>query len=524
MNPTAPRPVPTKPIPAAPAPAEGQLGVFDAVNIIVGIVIGTTIFKMAPNIFSLSGSPWGALAIWAIGGVLAFIGALCYAELATSFPRAGGDYVYLTKAFGPWAGFLFGWTQLTVVLTCSIGAMAVVFGEYASKLYDLSEAIPYGGLSSTFLYAAGAILVITLFNLIGVVVGKWTQNLLSILKIVGVLGIVVAGFGWGNWSEAGPAAWTGPNFNDGFPATAAIALILVMYAFGGWNDAAFVAAEVRDPKRNIPRALLFGVGIIVLVYLLVNVAYLVGLGFDVASQKGVPDSEKQLIPLLVLQKAFGENGVKALSVVIMISALGAVNGLIFTGSRVYSTLGNDHKLLSWLGHWKPGHGAPILALLVQAIITLTMVAAFGTTQGQEAVNVVLGGVSDLTNSIYSIDAAAENAVNLRLTGAVNPDATFDKLFAISAPFFWVFFLATGLSLFVLRDQTRNADRPFSVPLYPILPLIFCNVCVWMTYRAYGFMDGVLNLTPVFVCFVGLVLLGLPLYWLSRQIGYRDSGA
>src|SRR3954447_14554451 len=159
MNPAAPRPIAMKTVDRPPPAEEGELGVFDAVNIIVGIVIGTTIFKMAPNIFSLAGSPWGALLVWAIGGLLAFVGALCYAELATSFPRDGGDYVYLTKAFGPWAGFLFGWTQLTVVLTCSIGAMAVVFGEYASKLYDLTQHIQYGGLSSTFLYAAGAVLV-----------------------------------------------------------------------------------------------------------------------------------------------------------------------------------------------------------------------------------------------------------------------------------------------------------------------------------------------------------------------------
>lgn len=519
MNPAAPRPVSMKPVTFPPPADEGQLGVFDAVNIIVGIVIGTTIFKMAPNIFSLAGSPWGALLIWAIGGLLAFIGALCYAELATSFPRDGGDYVYLTKAFGPLAGFLFGWTQLTIVLTCSIGAMAVVFGEYASKLYDLTEKIQYAGLSSTFLYAAGAVLVITFLNLLGVVLGKWIQNLLTVLKIAGVLAIVVAGFGWGNWSEAGPTAW---EYRDLNWSMASIALILVMYAYGGWNDAAFVAAEVRDPKRNIPRALLYGVGIIMLVYLLVNAAYLVGLGFDVASQKDVANENKQLIPLLVLRNAFDENGVKAISAVIMISALGAVNGLIFTGARVYGTLGNDHRLFGFLGHWRPGRGAPILALLVQAVITLSMIGAFGTTQGQDGVNVVLEKVSSITNNISRVEPGSPDAVDLTIKGAVNPEDTFDKLFAISAPFFWVFFLSTGLSLFVLRDQKPKAERPFSVPLYPILPLIFCNVCIWMTYRAYTYMDGVLRLTPIFACFVGLVLLGIPLYFASRSMGYRDS--
>lgn len=665
MDPVASRPVapavpvaPAAPVRPAPPPPEarGALSVFDAVNIIVGIVVGTTIFKMAPNIFAWSGSPASALLIWLIGGVLAFIGALVYAELATSFPRDGGDYVYLGKAFGPWAGFLFGWTQLTIVLTCSIGAMAVVFGEYASNLYDLTKVVDAGGLSSTFLYAAGAIAVISLLNIIGVVLGKWVQNLLTILKVVGVLAIIVAGFGWGDWSRALSArtvhhetvvgkgepkvsgdfqvvdaggerpgkalesvdrpgdspiirlqlkptklteetnvsfayhivgegfrvelrdtkndktwsedsrarsenwtdasliirtpaedgkTWTADeirfvappgstmkvdavvvssplSFWDSFVYTemSLVALILVMYAFGGWNDAAFVAAEVDQPRTNIPRALLFGVGIITVVYLLVNLAYLVGLGFDVASQRNSP--QQQLIPLLVLQKAFGDGASRAINAVIMISALGAVNGLIFTGARVYATVGNDHRLFSWLGHWTPNRGAPILALLVQALIALSMIAAFGTKPGQDIVNMGLEQVNNVTNTIKGVDPGSPNAVDLRLQGEVDPERTFDKLFAISAPFFWVFFLATGLSLFILRDVTARIGRPFSVPLYPILPIIFCNVCVWMIYRSYTFMSGVLGLTPIFVVFVIVVLLGLPLFWLSTKVGYRDA--
>jgi amino acid transporter len=653
MNPAPPRPNPTKPAPVAPKHT-GQLGVFDAVNIIVGIVIGTTIFKLAPLIFMFAGSPVSALFIWMIGGALAFIGALCYAELATSFPRSGGDYVYLTKAFGPWAGFLFGWAQLVIVLTCSIGAMAVVFGEYASNLYDLTQVVQYGGLSSTFLYAAGAIVVISLLNVIGVVLGKWVQNLLTVLKVAGVLAIIVAGFGWGDWSNAlatrkvlfqkefaelkqedklpgdfevvaleapkkgqalrgvakGDSSWvrlelpgevrpgsaadvkfshqlvggdsvkvelfskkTGQTKTqevklaegwsessvrfegaDGkelvadeirflvpgqgtlqiekvslsapqsiwnsfqFSEASLLALIFIMYAYGGWNDAAFVASEVDNPRRNIPRALLFGVGIITAVYLLVNLAYLVGLGYETASNPG------QLIPLLVLQKMtlLGDWGSKALSAIIMVSALGAVNGLIFTGARVYGTLGNDHRLFGFLGHWKPGHGAPILALIVQALIALSMVAGFGTTQGQEIINVGLGRISEVSNRVYGIEADAPGAIDLTIKGAVKADETFDKLFAISAPFFWVFFLATGLSLFVLRDITAKTGRPFSVPLYPVLPIIFCNVCVWMIYRAFTYMHGGRQLTPVFACFVVLVLMGLPLYWISSRIGYRDT--
>ena len=242
----SPRPMFSSPPP--PPERGGPLGVWDAGSIIIGIVVGTVIFKSPNVIFNGSGGPWGGLLAWGVGGVFAFIGAMCYAELATSYPRSGGDYVYLTKAFGPWAGFLFGWAQLTVILPTSIGTMAVVFGEYATKLYDLKPLVPDSGLSSEILYAFGAVGVLALLNMVGVVVGKLAQNLLTILKIAGLIAIVVAGFmvrksNPADWPHETTAAWTwGP-----------ASLILVMYAFGGWNDAGFVAAEVREPSRNIPR-------------------------------------------------------------------------------------------------------------------------------------------------------------------------------------------------------------------------------------------------------------------------------
>ena len=479
----------------------GPLGVWDAASIIVGIVVGTVIFKSPNVIFNGCGGPWGGLLAWVIGGVFAFIGAMCYAELATSYPRSGGDYVYLTKAYGPWAGFLFGWAQLTVILPASIGAMAVVFGEYATKLYDLKELVPDSGLSSEILYAFGAIAVLTLLNMIGVVVGKLAQNLLTILKIGGLIAIIVAGFmvvktSPADWPRATAETWTwGP-----------ASLILVMYAFGGWNDAGFVAAEVRQPSRNIPRALFCGLGLITILYLLVNVAYLVGIDFAAASQFGAS------LPLLVLEDAFGKNGALAMSVVVMVSALGAVNGLTFAGSRVYAALGNEYTLFTWLGHWKPGRGAPILALLVQGLFTATLIAALGTTQGHEIVDQIVSFVS------APFAASPEDVTRFK------PEAgdAFDQLYGVSSPIFWVFFLSTGLSLFVLREKKSASERPFSVPLYPILPMLFCYGCCYGFWSSFNFMHGYLKLTPAFLLLVGVVVAGLPLYGLSRLVGYREA--
>src|SRR5262245_7382048 len=190
-------------------PSKPQLGMFDAVCIIVGIVIGSTIFITPPEIFHDVGNHWVALGMWAVCGLLAFIGALCYAELATAYPRLGGDYNYLTRAYGPLAGYLFGWAQLAVVQTASIGMMASIFAEYTHHLasstqwWDLPPTTLLGiDFPPEIAYAAGAVAGLTLLNLLGVVLGKTAQNLLTVLKLLGLLAIIVAGFVFARWPSA----------------------------------------------------------------------------------------------------------------------------------------------------------------------------------------------------------------------------------------------------------------------------------------------------------------------------------
>jgi amino acid transporter len=483
-----------------PAPTEGQLGLWDAISIIVGIVIGVTIFKVPWLIFGNCSDPWSALLVWLAGGVLALVGALCYAELATTYPHSGGDYFYQTRAFGPWLGFLFAWAQLVVVFTASIGAMAFVFGEYATQLKNAGEWVDLNqlnaqlgvGLNSESLYATAAVLVLTLLNVIGVVFGKMTQNILTAAKIISILGILVAGFGW---AQSSPMEWkfAEGTFAEGKLGWGALAMILVLYAYGGWNDAAFVAAEVRDPRRNIPRALVIGVGMIIVVYLLVNAAYLTGLGFENVTTPGTAP-----VPARLLENAFPRWGGKGMSILVVLSALGAVNGLMFTGARIYATLGKDYTLFGWLGHWKPGKRAPVLALLVQALLTLGMIFALGTAKGHAWINGVLekAGISP---------------------GDWQGSEGFETLVAHTAPVFWVFFLITGFSLFVLRERDRTVNRPFSVPFYPLFPIIFCNACAFMVYQSIKYVYE--KFGPVNTLFAfGLVLLGVPIYWLAKMLG------
>ena len=224
--------------PTEKRPAE--LGLWDAVSVIVGIVVGVSIFKAPPAVFSNVGSPWEGIAAWGLGGLVALVGALCYAELATTYPGSGGDYLYLTRAYGPLVGFLFAWTRLAVILTGNIAALAYVFADYAVTLFRHADP------RAAVWFASAAVAGLTLFNVLGLKVGKSLQNVLSVSKVLGLAGLLITGLLKGSatsWHASQPA--TGPGFG--------LAMVLVLYAYGGWNDAVFVAADVREPRRNMPR-------------------------------------------------------------------------------------------------------------------------------------------------------------------------------------------------------------------------------------------------------------------------------
>jgi APA family basic amino acid/polyamine antiporter len=459
-------------------PAHGQLGLWDTVSIIVGIVIGSSIFLTPTLIYASTASPWEALGVWLFCGALSLVGAFCYAELATTYPRYGGDYVYLTRGFDRPMGFLFGWSQLAVILSSSTGAMAFIFGEYFGSLMGIEDKTQ----KAEFAVKAGigAVVVLTLLNFFGVVAGKWVQNGLVIVKLVGLALIIVAGL-YAPADNAFAVAEDTKRGLNGIPT----AIILVLYAFGGWNDAAFVAADLKD-RRNITKALILGTLGITVIYLAVNFAYINGIGFEKARQF------RFTLAADVLTNAFGAYGGKLISIIVMISALGAMNGLIFTGSRVYLALGKEHRVFGLLGYWNKTLKAPIWSLLAQALVTVLMILAVGTKDAQVAIDHALAQVG---------------------IGGINWekfDGGFGALFAGGAPTFWLFFLLTGLSMFALRARDPRIERPFMLkaPFYPTLPLIFCGMCLFGFYAAmdFGGWISLLGFIPLF--------LGLPLYWLS----------
>jgi APA family basic amino acid/polyamine antiporter len=454
-----------------------RLSLIDTISVIVGIVIGAGIYETPPLVFQNVGGVWSGLGVWALGGFLCLVGAFTYAELATTYPRSGGDYVYLTRAYGPWAGFLFGWAQLAVILTANIGMMAYIFGDYAAAFFNTGE-------ESSFGYAVGAVVALTVLNVFGVAVGKVAQNILSAIKVVGLCGIVAAAV---YLLASGAAGGNAENAVAGSPQTSggsfAFAMVLVFLTYGGWNDAAFVVAEMRDSRRIAP-ALILGILAITAIYLAVNAAYIAALGFQ-----GVRDSNA--VAADVLTKAFDETGGQAMSALVMISALGAANGLIYTGSRLYATVGADYSIFSALGRWNPTLRSPVYALVAQAVISLLMIAAVGSASGQNALNEAFRwmGMEDLS---------------------WEGRGGFDSLLRCTAPIFWLFFLLTSLSLFLLRWKDPHIARPFTTPFYPLSPILFSATCGYMLYSGLNYA-GRFGLVGA-----ALLVIGLPLYFLSPR--------
>jgi amino acid transporter len=427
-----------------------ELSLFDSICIIVGIVIGAGIYEITPTVAACMGGGFGILGIWLVGGLLALTGAICYAELATAYPREGGDYVYQTRAFGSLVGYLFGWSQVVIIRPGDIALMAFVFARYASTLYA-----PFENMLP--IYAPLAVAVLTGINILGVKQGKWTQNLLTVIKAFGILAIVCAAF-LAPTPDILPAATSSGITPDGFK----LALILVLFAFGGWNEMAYVAAEVRHPKRNISRALLLGTLLVVGIYLLINGAFLHALG-----QLGMSTSNAIAVDAIGI--VVPDAASKIISVIICISALGAVNGLIFTGARISFALGEDHRSFRYLGRWSSRYGTPVRSLLVQGGISLAILSFAGT---------------------------------------------FIETILYTAPIVWLFFLGTGLSVFILRRKDPHVERPYRIAAFPLPALIFCGACLFMFYNSVTYA---ISLKPVGLM-IGLCVLsaGAVFYWLTER--------
>jgi len=454
------------------AAPQRHLTLFDSTSIIVGIIIGAGIYESTPLIAQNVPGVYGLLGAWLLGGFLSFVGALCYAELATAYPRAGGDFVYLTRSFDRPIGFLFAWAQLWVVRPGSIGAMAFIFARYADHLVPLR--IGQADSNGLLVYAAGSVLVLSVINLLGVKQGKWTQNILTTAKVLGLLLVAVVGLFFSATSSTPPPAASAEPSSPSF----GLAMIFVLFAFGGWNEMAYVGAEVRDPKKNILRALTLGTVAVAAIYILLTLAFLHALGLE-----GVRNSEA--VAAEVLDLGLGGWGDRLISVLICISALGAINGQIFTGARIYYAMGKEHPLFAVLGQWNARLGTPVWSLVVQGAITLAVILGFGW---------------------------------------MGADEGFKRMVIFTTPVFWIFLVMVGQSLFVLRRHEPHTPRPYRVPLYPIPPILLCLSSLYMVFTSVDYA-----LKPDYRSYeafwsIGLLLAGMIMCFFDRRPASSEESA
>ena len=427
------------------------LSVSDGIVLISGMVIGAGIFKAPSIVAANTSSNAEFLFAWILGGVVSVCGALVYAELAARYPETGGEYAYLTRGFGRGAAFVFAWSRMTVIQTGAIAAVAFVFGDYASEILRLGD-------NSSAIYAALGVVALTLLNFAGTVESKTLQKIMQVLLFAGLLFIAAGGL----LMAGAPARPAAPASGGSF----GLAMIFVLLTYGGWNEAAYLAGEVRDPRRNMRRILVGGILAVTVLYLLVNLGYLAALGLGGMRQSKAVAAD-------VMRVVTGEKGALLLALIVCLAALTTVNAAIFTGARTNYALGRDFALFARLGSWREAGSTPGNALLLQGVIALALV----------------------------------------LIASFTPDG-FSAIVAYTAPVFWTFFLLTGLTLFIFR---KGGGTPaFRVPLYPVVPLAFCGMCAYMLYSSVNYVRFAVEFGVPVLAGLVIMLAGIPLYFLAKR--------
>jgi len=443
----------------------------DTISLVVGTIIGTGIFLKTSVMAQNVGTPGLVLGAWLAAGVLSLAGALTYAELGVLLPRAGGEYVYLRKAYGDAPAFMYGWMRFIVASSGSIASLAVGFSIFFTSLFRINE--PWttrnvnlfgSGLEWQFgwtqIVAIAVIVAFTGINCIGVAFGGRVQSVLTLAKVLGISVIVAGVFLYSNgadWQSLGAELRT-PNLT-GIQAFGA-AMLAALWAYDGWNNMPMAAGEVRNPHRNVPIALIGGMIIILAIYLMTNLAYFHALPIGEIAASNASDP----VPTKAVRAFLGPIASNFVSIAIMISILGALNGSILTGARVPFAMARDGLFFAKLGALSRGSHVPVPSLIIQGLWA--------------AILAMLGTFDQLTN--YVIFAS------------------------------WIFYGMTTAAVFMLRRRMPDAPRPYRTIGYPVMPVVFVLVALWL-------LINTLQTNPV-EAFTGLIViaLGLPLYFYFRR--------
>ena len=432
-----------------------ELGPFDATMVVIGGIIGSGIFINPYLVAQRLDSPLLVLAAWTAGGAVAIAGAFAYAELARLLPRAGGQYVFLREAWHPLVGFLYGWALLLLIETGAIAAVAITFATYTLRLFDAGPVSPQP-------LAIATIIVLSAINCLGVKPGSRVLNVLVVLKVA-ALGVLIL-FAW---FQAAHPGWLSVGRVDDSPTTSlsfGASLIPILFAYGGWQVSTYIAEEMRNPERDLPRSLIFGTLSVVAIYLLVNVAFLRTLGLEGLAATTTPAAD-------TASRWMGDGAGKFVAAAIAISTLGFLHLSVLAPARVYFAMAADGAFPAAVARLHPRYRTPIVAILLQSAWAIALA--------------LTGSYETLLNTVVFAD--------------------------------WIFFGLTVAGLFMLRRKL-GVSREHATPGYPWVPALFvlvAGVVVLSTLREAPARSAV---------GAGLLLLGVPVYYLFKWRSRRDGRA
>ena len=426
------------------------LTLLDATMINAGGIIGSGIFMVPATIALLTGSTSLILAVWVFGGLISLFGALSVAELGAAMPRAGGQFVYLNEAYGPVWGYLYGWSCVAVINTASIAAVGVAFSEYLSFFFPLSTM----GIKSV---AILSVILLTIINILDVKSGARAQNIFTLLKIGAIFGIISLGL----VMDGGSAENIQPFYPDRpLPALVGplgLAMVSVLWTYDGWIFITYVAGEVKNPGRNIPLSLVFCMLIVISIYLLINFVFTYTLGIGAMGTSTLVASDSAFIFL-------GEKGAVLVSIIILISLLGANNGFILTSARINYAMARNRLFFQQAAKVHPKFKSPANALIIQAVW----------------------------------------ACALTFSGTYNQLITY-IIFAS-----WIFYAMSCAAVIILRKKRPEMKRPYKTPGYPYIPIIFILFAVFLTFNT------ILEAPRDAAVGAGIILAGLPLYFTGKK--------
>jgi basic amino acid/polyamine antiporter, APA family len=440
-----------------------ELGLWSAIAVVAGITIGSGIFRTPASVTNRLPGPLPLLAVWVAGGITALCGALTLAEVAGAFPETGGIYIFIRRAFGTLPAFLFGWAELAIIRAAAVGAIATTFAEYFLRVLGFDPSLaPYDNW--VHYVAAAAIAAISMLNYVGVRWGSLMQNVTTVAKYFGLLFIVLVAIIYG-------IPKTGGHFTPVYPpgsfsiAPFGLALVSVLWAYDGWADLAFISGEVKDPGRNLPRALIYGTLAVIVIYLLANIAYLGVMSVDEIRHS-------KLVAADVALRLVGPAGVTFVAITVMLSTLGTLNGSILTNPRVFFAMSADGLLFRKISDVHPRFKTPYVAIALTAILGIIFVL------------------------LRTFEQLADTFVT-----AILP------------------FYALGVaSIFVFRKRASAEYKPtFRAPLYPLTPVLFVFATAYLLGNA---LIDASSRGPTLAVF-GIILLGIPVYFLT--VGRRNYG-